>query len=201
MSRLYILNNKNKMQFKVLIQGITPYMQHRMDDIKLATWEKQRHHIIERKDVNKEDAVRAEYHCYRDKETDKCYIPADHIRGSLIDAGGYLKSKVGVKTKSMKSIVAAMFIVIPEKIFLPDYNEIDKRSGVNFHVKGRVITIRPKWTEWKALFTLDIGEDTLTQETIVELLRIAGSYVGIGSFRPSHNGYFGRFRLIKINQS
>jgi hypothetical protein len=100
----------------------------------------------------------------------------------------------------MKSIVAAMFQVTPEKIFLPDYNEIDKRSGVNFNVKGRIIVIRPKWTKWQALFTLDIGEDTLTQETIAELFRIAGSYVGIGSFRPTHNGYFGRFRLIKISK-
>jgi hypothetical protein len=51
--------------FKVKIKGISPYMQHRMDDRKLAEWEKLRGPIIERPEVSKDDATRAEYHCYR----------------------------------------------------------------------------------------------------------------------------------------
>lgn len=185
------------MKYQVTIKGLTPYMQHRMDDQKLEQWEKNRKHIIERPEVSHEDAVRAEYHCYRNQDG-KCYIPADQLRMALINGGGYLKSKVGTKTKSMKSIIAAMFMVTPEEILLPDYDVIDKRSAVNRNVKARVITVRPKWNEWQAVFTMEVGEKSVTRETITELIQTTGNYVGIGSYRPTNNGSFGRFELIEL---
>lgn len=179
--------------FNVKIKGLTPYMQHRMDDHKLEQWEKQRGPIHERGEVSHEDAVRAEYHCYRNAEG-KCFIPADQIRGSLIGAGSYVKAKVGGRSKSMKVLVAAMFIVAPEQILIPDYDTIDKRSAVNRNIKGRVIVVRPKWTAWEAEFQLQVYEDTITKETITQLFEYAGNLVGIGSFRPTNNGLFGRYQ-------
>lgn len=38
-------------KYKVKIKGLTPYMQHRMDDVKLDAWEKLRGPIHERDDV------------------------------------------------------------------------------------------------------------------------------------------------------
>lgn len=187
------------MKYQVKITGLTPYMQHRMDDQKLEQWEKNRRHIIERPDVAHEDAVRAEYHCYRNQEG-KCFIPAEQLRGAFINGGGYLKSKVGTKTKSMKSIIAAMFMVNPDEILMPDYDVIDKRSAVNRNVKARIIVVRPKWTNWSAEFTVEIGEKTITKETITELISTTGNYVGIGSYRPTNNGSFGRFELTELKQ-
>lgn len=186
--------------YTVKLKSLTPYMQHRMDDKSLAEWEKSRHQIIERPEVSQADATRAEYHCYRN-ESGQCYIPADQIRGSLITAGSYVKSKVGSLSKSMKTIVAACFIVTPEQITLPDYDMIDKRSAVNKNIKARVITIRPKWSQWEADFTLNIFEDTITVETIEKLFHYSGSFVGIGSFRPTNNGMFGRYELVNISSS
>lgn len=183
--------------FKVIIKGVTPYMQHRMDDTKLEEWEKKRGSIIERQDVAKEDAVRAEFHCYRNGNG-KCFIPSEHIRGSLINAGAYVKAKVGNTTKSMKNIVAAMFFISPEHIELPDYDLIDKRSAVNRNIKARIITVRPKWSEWRVQFELMVDNDTITPETITKIFEYAGRYVGIGSFRPTNNGMFGRFEVEKI---
>lgn len=188
-------------KYKIKIQGVTPYMQHRMDDIKLEAWEKLRGAIHERPEVSKEDATRAEYHCYRSAETDVCYIPAEQIRGALIAAGSYVKAKVGGRSKSMKQIVAAMFMVSPEQIHLPEYDAIDKRSAVNKNVKARVIVVRPKWSQWAAEFTLSIDEGTITKETITQILEYAGKYVGIGSFRPTNNGLFGRFELVQIQHT
>lgn len=186
-------------KFKVEIVGATPYMQHRHDDQKLEEWEKNRKLIIERPEVSQADALRAEFHCYRNADG-RCYIPAEHIRQSMIAAGSYSKAKVGNAKKSMKNIVAAMFMVSPEEILLPDYDAIDKRSAVNKAVKARVITVRPKWNQWKAQFTLAVDNDTITSQTITEILNNAGNYVGIGSYRPTNNGYFGRFLAGKIEQ-
>ena len=172
-------------------------MQHRMDDQKLEAWERKRGPIHERPDVPHEDAVRAEYHCYRSADG-PCFIPSDQIRGALISAGSYVKAKVGGRSKSMKQIVAAMFMVSPEEIHIPEYQVIDKRSAVNRNVKARIIVIRPRWNEWSAEFTLLVDEDSITIETITQIIEYAGKYVGIGSFRPTNNGLFGRFRLVEI---
>lgn len=184
-------------KYNVKIVGKTPYMQHRMDTQKLEDWEKQRGLIIERNDVAKEDAVRAEFHCYRNG-TGKCYIPSEQIRASLINAGGYVKAKVGNANKSMKNIVAAMFFITPEHIEMPDYDAIDKRTAVNKNIKARIVTIRPKWTNWEAAFTLEVDNDTITDATIKNLFEYSGRYCGIGSFRPTNNGMFGRFELENI---
>lgn len=191
---------KTMKSYRIKIKGVTPYMQHRMDDQKLEQWEKLRGPIHERPEVSHEDAVRAEYHCYRNSDG-KCFIPADQIRGSLISAGSYVKAKVGGRSKSMKVLVAAMFIVEPEHITIPDYDAIDKRSAVNKNVKARVIVIRPKWTNWEAEFTLNVYEDSINQDQISQLFEYAGNLVGIGSFRPTNNGLFGRFAMTEIKPS
>jgi hypothetical protein len=171
-----------------------------MDDKSLEEWEKCRKQIIERPEVSQGDNHRAEYHCYRNA-AGKCYIPADQLRGALINAGTYMKSKVGARSKSMKTIVAACFIVVPEEIELPDYDAIDKRSAVNKNIKARVMCIRPKWTDWEVNLTLNCYENSITKETIKQLFDYAGSYVGIGSFRPTNNGLFGRFEVIDIQDN
>ena len=183
--------------YKIKIKGLTPYLQHRMDDKSLEEWEKCRKQIIERPEVSQQDAHRAEYHCYRN-DAGRCYIPADQLRGALINAGTFMKSKVGARSKSMKTIVAACFIVVPEEIELPDYDAIDKRSAVNKNIKARVMVLRPKWTEWEAELTLNCYESSITKETVKQLFDYAGSYVGIGSFRPTNNGLFGRFEVTDI---
>lgn len=185
------------MIYTVKIEGVTPYMQHRMDDVKLEEWEKNRKQIIERPDLNQEDLRRAEFHCFRNKDGN-CYIPSDHLRMAFINGGTYLKSKVGTRTKSMKGIIAAVMQINPEQITVPDYDEVDKRSAVNKNVKARVMVIRPKWSKWEAEFDMILDNATLTKEMLSELVSVTGNYVGIGSYRPTNNGYFGRFKLIDI---
>lgn len=177
------------MVYKVKIEGITPYMQHRMDDVKLEEWEKSRKHIIERPEVGIEDAKRAAFHAYQNGDG-RCFIPSEQLRIAFINGGGYLKSKVGNSKKSMKGVVAAILRISPEEILLPDYDQIDKRSAVNKNVKARVMVVRPKWSEWEAEFDMILDNGTITEETIKELIDTTGNYVGIGSYRPTNNGYF-----------
>lgn len=186
-------------KYNIQLKSLTPYLQHRMDDLSLAEWEKCRKQIIERPEVSQADNHRAEYHCYRNSEG-RCYIPCDHFRLSLINAGTYMKSKVGARSKSMKTIVAACFIITPEEIILPDWDKIDKRSAVNKNVKARVMVVRPKWSQWEASVVLECHEPTITIETIRQLFEYAGSFCGIGSYRPTNSGLFGRFEIKNIEE-
>jgi len=80
--------------FKISVKGVTPYMQHRMDDRKLAEWEKSRGKIIERDSLNEEVDKMAAYHSYID-ENGNYYIPAEHFKQSFIKGGAFVKAKVG----------------------------------------------------------------------------------------------------------
>jgi|GEM_PF-3413611 len=189
------------LKYKIKIVGKTPYMQHRMDDTALSKWEKGRGKIIENDGVNKEDIIKALFCSYLD-EKNKNYIPSEHIRQSLICAGSYIKAKVGNSKKNISNIVAGMFTIDEEKIydFSKDKFEIDKRSAVNHNNKARVMVIRPKWNNWSCEFTLSVDNDTITTETITDLIIYAGSYIGIGSYRPQHKGLYGRFELKEIKK-
>ena len=185
-------------KFKVTI-FTERYMQHRMDDKKLADWEKERGTIIERNDIALEDLKRAEFHCYRNK-AGKCYVPSEHIKQSLINGGGQVKSKVGNGRKSMTNIVAGLFTIQPEEILVRDFDEIDKRSAVNRNVKARIITIRPRWNELTLDFTISVKNDTITKETVKSIIENAGIIYGIGSYRPEHKGEFGVFEITKFEE-
>ena len=53
--------------YTVKLKSKSPYMQHRMDDQKLEEWERNHALTVTRPDVAQADAVRAEFHCYRNQ--------------------------------------------------------------------------------------------------------------------------------------
>ena len=179
--------------FKVSITGVTPYMQHRMNDAKLQEWEQKRGRIIERDGLNSEPEKTAAYHAYID-EQGNYYIPSEHFKQSFVKGGGFVKAKVGNSNRSMKNIVAGMWMIKEERIKFRKFDEVDTRSAVNNNVKARIITHRPKWNKWKCSFTLMIDDDgLLTTPIISSIIDYAGRFLGVGSYRPEHTGEFGRF--------
>jgi hypothetical protein len=170
-----------------------------MDDQSLEDWEKNHGNIIDRPDVPKEDKVRADFHCHRDAE-DKCFIPSLHFEQAMINGGTQVKSKVGNARRSMTNIVAGQFTVLPEHIKIREYDEIDKQSAVNPNNKARVIVVRPKWIDLKVTFYLEVKNDSITQETIKEILYHAGTMFGVGSYRPQHKGKFGTFEIKEFKE-
>lgn len=184
--------------YRVTVNGVTPYMQHRMDDVKLEQWVKQRGPTYERYSISDPEVI-ADFHSHTFTNGDVNYfIPSDHFRMSMIEAGKMVKGKVGGATKSMSNVVAALFTVTPERIMLPKWDAIDKRSAVNRNIKGRVIVIRPKWTQWTAGFELAVDEDSITEEMVLKILTNSGKYIGIGSYRPQNKGQFGRYEVTNL---
>jgi hypothetical protein len=186
--------------FKVNITGVTPYMQHRMDDKKLQEWEVSRGRIIERDGLNTEPEKMAAFHSYIDEEGNY-YIPDSHFKQAFVKGGAFVKGKVGNSTKSMKNVVAAMWMVTPSKISFRKFDGVDTRSAVNRNIHARIIVYRPIWYEWSCELTLVIDDDdkwALTEPMIRNIIDYAGRYIGVGSYRPEHTGEFGRFRIDSI---
>lgn len=133
------------------------------------------------------------------------WLPGPAISSMLREAGSSHKQR-GTR-KSLKWIVPAAAIMADDRI--PLFNtktgksrkplkdfEVDSRPVVIPATKGRIMRHRPRLDEWSADFTIEIDEEVLDVDTIQTLLTEGGRRIGVGDFRPSCGGSFGRF-LIK----
>lgn len=72
-----------------------------------------------------------------------------------------------------------------EEFFVPS----DGRRGGGSRVLKRFPLIR-KWASTATVYILD---ETITREVLQLHLEGAGSFIGVGRFRPRNNGFYGRF--------
>jgi hypothetical protein len=77
-----------------------------------------------------------------------------------------------------------------ETLFVP----ADGVRGSGKRVWKRFPLIR----EWKADVTFHVLDETITEQAFEYHLRQAGSFIGIGRFRPRNNGFYGRFEVKAI---
>lgn len=124
--------------------------------------------------------------------------------------GGGRKVKVGkgsistAKTTELPSILTIEETFI--KLVIPGGGDPetswkeDLRRGIMQNGANRVAVgiVRPKFEKWG--FTVNVtvdytGMEGLTETHIQRLFEIAGNRIGLGSYRPSCNGPFGRFRV------
>lgn len=198
LNKVYTFDIPKKRRFRIKLKSTSAYMQHRMDDVKLAEWEKKRSKIIERKDLDLTDYKQALFHSYNDDKG--FFIPTEHFKQSFILAGATVKAKMGTSSRSLKPVIAGGWQIEEDKIYISEFNTVDTRSAVNNNIKGRITVKRPKWDSWNLelhLITDDL-ENPLTIATIVEVISTSGRNIGIGSYRPQHVGEFGRFTIEEL---
>jgi hypothetical protein len=136
-------------------------------------------------------------------------FPVVSPRNSMVQSAKTQRMKIG--KQSAASVMLAAFL-IPEE-FIPILNAktgkpatnddwvIDTRTAVVG--KARVWRSRPKFEHWMmdVPFMVDtslvLGCDLI--DAGLQLLEAAGTFVGIGDFRPHKGGMFGRFS-VKIRK-
>jgi hypothetical protein len=179
-------------RYKVTIEGET-YIQHRRPTpSEQASWEE---HCEKTLKVSHKEIYNP-YSCYRDSD-DVAYIPFEHIRGSLIQAGSGQKMK-GKGSKTLKSVAKGVAIrVCPDKIYFDNrksHDFVDERWGkIN---DSQVMLRRPAFSPgWKATFELVVDDSELKESDVRQLIERAGNQ-GIGDYRPSspRGGTFGCFK-------
>ena len=62
-----------------------------------------------------------------------------------------------------------------------------------------ILRARPKFNEWQFDAPLEIDTDFVTVEEVLTLLQICGRTTGIGDWRPSRGGSYGRFTVELIS--
>lgn len=189
-------------RFKVKIKSKTAYMQDRMNDDKLWDYENLPQSVFKIHNAGENEMQTAFNASYYDSKKEMFYIPSEHINGALINGGAFVKAKISNSRRSLKNVVAGFFEVIPDKIEIGPFDEIDIRSIVNHNARSssRVLKIRPKWNDLTVEFTLEVDTDDLRNEDIKQVIENGLNRVGIGSFRPQNKGKFGRFEILEFEE-
>lgn len=175
------------LKFNVTIKGISPLLFNRFPEEENAEGRSKGKKAILSK------AEQVEMSLYRTSDG-RVYQPAEHILGSMIKAAPNFKLE-GKKT--FKDVVkAGVFIEPMQVVHLNQEYEADWRSVVIPSSKGRVMKGRGRMNEWELSFELVCIDQRATAQDVEEILKYAGSYCGIGDYRPR----YGRFEVVEFEK-
>ncbi len=141
-------------------------------------------------------------------------IPSNYLFASLVEAGRQVifDKKTKMSTKESSLIPAFLSIVDEETGMLSEFIPFsdqsarwvaDKRKGVlRSGASGGVAVciVRPKFNIWAFKVVVKIDLDQVNIEKVVDLFNKAGMFAGLGDFRPSKRGTFGRFKVREFTQ-
>jgi len=181
---------KNMKTIEVCVEGTTPLLMNRFLDRQIDTKGKKRTGAIEEFDL-----------------TDKLYlvdgkpqVPGIYFRNSIVEAAKQFK--ITGKGKSTYSKLAGSTVQVKEEYvpILPGEYEAYRIAAVNPMTKGRMMVTRPRFNKWKCRFNVELLDDALPPSVLNDIIQQAGSYVGIGDWRPDKKGMFGKFMLTSFQE-
>ena len=131
-------------------------------------------------------------------------IPPMSFCNSLKEAAKYLSLQISSKGKQTWTKHFESGVLVMEPIVLPIKKENVASEWVFVPADGRrgggrrVEKCFPLILSWKGKVTYYIMDDIITEDVFDQVLQVSGNLIGIGRFRPSNWGYYGRF---KVNQT
>lgn len=205
--RAKVANNKGLQQFLVSCVGISPMLQNPMTDDTLdeLIYGSAGKRKPPERDVPLESLAKKKLCLGPNGEFG---IPANYLFASLVDSGRHViyDKRVKLSTRD-SSLVPALLAIIPDLVdakgdgFIAFKDQdakwiVDRRRGVLAANKAAVAVVRPKFTTWAFDVTVEIDMDQVAIEKIKDLFNCAGRLSGLGDFRPSKRGQFGRFKVV-----
>jgi len=125
-------------------------------------------------------------------------LPTQNIRAAMLN--GAKMNKLGTQIKRgtimLEDKIELNYGAKLTKEQLWEARYIDRRSVVI--ERKRVMAYRPRFIDWSAQFSIAYDESILDEADIILSMQNAGSFVGIGGFRPEKSGTFGRFEVAVV---
>ena len=149
-------------------------------------------------DVSPEE--QAKLKLYVDDEG-KLYQPETHIKGSLVESGK--NQKVVGKGKSTYSKIVGYAVEINpfEIVHKKQKWKVFSVLAVNPSTRGRNLLHRPMLMDWELDFEVVFDEEQISAVVLKEIFERAGRIVGIGDWRPSKKGRFGKFQVTSWKEA
>lgn len=139
------------------------------------------------------------------------YIPPMALKNCISEAAKFLSIQIPGKGKATytKHFEAGVMVLDPMPLKTQEDAPIHKeavRGDWIFTpidgVKGggkRVQKCYPVVDAWRGTAEFLIVDDTITEKVFLQHLEQAGSLIGLGRFRVRNGGYYGRFRIERLD--
>jgi hypothetical protein len=132
------------------------------------------------------------------------FIPPMVFKNCLSEAAKFMSRQIPGKGKSTYTKHFEAGVLVTDGLVLPLKREDVPGEWLFLNADGvrgsgrRVEKCYPKIEEWEGDAVFHILDETITEKVFEEHLREAGSFIGIGRFRPRNNGFYGRFAVESI---
>lgn len=136
------------------------------------------------------------------------FIPPMAFKKCIETAAAFLNMKIPGQgnNKYNKHFVAGILVTDP--LVLDVKKENVKGEWVFGNAQGRkggtgprVPKCFPTIQKWGGIVTFYILDETITETVFTRVIHEAGSFIGIGVFRPANGGYHGRFNVLSVKWS
>ena len=134
----------------------------------------------------------------------KVFVPPMAYKNLMTDIAKYRGEKVPGKGNATYGKRFESGILCMEGLVLPDKVEevfgewlFVPADGVHGSGK-RVEKCFPLIPHWAGDVTFYVLDGAITRDVFLSHLTDAGSFIGIGRFRPNKGGYYGRFRVLNL---
>ena len=128
-------------------------------------------------------------------EQGKVGIPQPNLLRCLVDGGAYHKLGKRQITTAKSSLVYSCLDVVGTMLPLK-YKQpwvVDTRPIVIPSTGGRILAYRPRFDDWEISFEIELDETVIGVKLLRSIIDDAGQKIGLGDFRPSKKGPYGRF--------
>jgi len=145
----------------------------------------------------------AETKLYISEHDGKYIIPQPNLFSCIIAAGQFFKNGKSKVTTQKTSMIPACVDIngVELPIIHKDKWQVDTRAVRNPSTGGRFLCHRPCFHDWKLKFTLNVDTDMIHPKLVRDIVDAAGKRIGLGDFRPSCKGPFGKFVVTSWRES
>ena len=126
-------------------------------------------------------------------------IPQPNLLSCLVGGGSFHKSgKKQITTQKASMLYACVDIEgVALEIIHKQPWKVDTRPVRIPSTGGRILAHRPMFDDWRLEFTVQLDTMILSQSIFRLIVDDAGSRVGLGDYRPSSKGPYGRFHVVR----
>lgn len=126
-------------------------------------------------------------------------IPQPNLLRSIVDGGVYHKAGRSKITTQKSSLIYACCDIESAFVRLTHKQpwKVDSRPIRNPVTGGRILRHRPMFDDWQLAFTLILDTDLIGEKLMRQIVDDAGKRIGLGDYRPSCKGPFGRYVVTK----
>lgn len=175
------------------LESVSPYSPSRMHDT--PKLEK------ERPDDYEKRTWREKAHA---NDNGNIFLPPMGFKLCLAECAKFLGEQIPGKGKATWTKHFEAGVLCMEPLELPVKKDEVQGEWFNMNADGkrgsgtRVRRCFPVIPEWKGAVNFYVIDNTITQKVFEHHISEAGKFIGIGRFRPRNGGFYGRFKLTKL---